>query len=676
MTRNITTLILLASLAVAGTSSAAAEEVNYNGGTLTQEWKSTKILENATYGRFAYGVGNKFYIHNNFAGKIQVYNQNGATEEEYSTGKARIVPAMAHDDAGNWVIRTRTQQNSINTSSPEFRIISADGTQKIDITLPSSIVNVTNGNSFLYLGAIAGNLFSNEGAKLMFTGAQEDGIYVMQIRNGALVESESFKATMNTASLPATMPIKYTTESYVTAWKAADGTTHYLYVTRSDNPIDMQLDGHTLNCTAIDVETQIVDAPVHRGQSNGFWMFAMGGKNYMALPCLPNWLDGFMVVEVNDDGSMTMKGYHKNDYPKLDNDQLYPNENMSSNWLNTEPIDDHSCYIYQYFPWGYTARYKFTDDTDETTLDEIVNDGTVGETYTIADDIVGVYVAAMEPAKVYAKDLGKHRYPSVKESGWIDYVKDLCGLQTNDWDQSNWVLLEFTDAETAQKFAGRKNAEFASTAGKLIKGGTITGTLTDKLNPTMTVTAYTEPDEAREYVENKYVTNNFMNPLLQTSEAGNSYFFVEPKPQEYAYVHWATYDGADSFHFSVPTQGNEANLKGGFKVKWDLYPGDYLIDFEPGKAYNIHAIVRHTKAHEHAPRRAATDVAEGDYEVYPLEGGAGVITGVQRVDASATVQDVTYFNLMGMQSATPFEGVNIILTRYTDGTYTYIKQIK
>lgn len=677
-------MMLITSLALVGWGSAAAEEVNYNGGTLTQQWKSENILATPTQGRFGYGIDNKFIIYNNYNKQIQVYNQDGFTGVAYDTHNTRnFVPCMGRDDAGNWIIRQRTQQQSINNTNAEFRIISADGTQQIDITLPSSIVTNKTGNSFLYMGAISGNLLTEEGAKIMFTGPQEDGIYVMQIRNGELIESESFKATMNTASLPETMPIKYSSESYVNAWKAADGTIHYLYVTRSDNPIDMVLEGQTLNCTAIDTENNIADAPVHRGQSNGFWTFSMGGKNYMALPCLPNFLDGFMVVQINDDGTMTMKGYHKNDFPRTETQ--YPNENsISSNWLNTEPIDDHSCYIYQYFPIGYMARYIFKDETDETTLADIVNDGEVGESYTIADDILGVYIAQMAPTQVYAKDLGKHRNPSVKGEGEIDYVRETAKLQGSDWDQSNWVLLEFANANEAQKFAGRRNSNFDAPAAKVIKGGTLTGTLTNKLNPTMQVTSYTEPTEADEYSVNNYVTCNFMTPNVQTStapaHAGKKYFFIEPKAQEFVKVNWATYDGVDKFHFSLEEADgtvNAANLKGGFKVNWGLYPGNYVEDFAAGNTYNFHAIVRYVAAASQGPRRADGDVVvEGNYVVYPLEGGDNLITAIDGVNVDREVVSVTYVNLMGMQSAEPFVGINLVVTRYSDGTVKTCKLVK
>lgn len=51
-------------------------------------------------------------------------------------------------------------------------------------------------------------------------------------------------------------------------------------------------------------------------------------------------------------------------------------------------------------------------------------------------------------------------------------------------------------------------------------------------------------------------------------------------------------------------------------------------------------------------------------------------TSVAQVSTEKTVQSVRYYNLQGQQSATPFEGVNIKLTRYTDGTTSSQKVLK
>lgn len=51
-------------------------------------------------------------------------------------------------------------------------------------------------------------------------------------------------------------------------------------------------------------------------------------------------------------------------------------------------------------------------------------------------------------------------------------------------------------------------------------------------------------------------------------------------------------------------------------------------------------------------------------------------TSVTEVKTSAPVESVRYVNLMGRESAVPFDGVNIVVARHTDGTITTKKVLK
>ena len=53
-----------------------------------------------------------------------------------------------------------------------------------------------------------------------------------------------------------------------------------------------------------------------------------------------------------------------------------------------------------------------------------------------------------------------------------------------------------------------------------------------------------------------------------------------------------------------------------------------------------------------------------------------VLTAVEDVESSKTVAGVRYVNMTGQQSQQPFEGVNVVVTRYTDGTTSTTKLIK
>lgn len=693
MNRIIKSLALTCLMAMGAQQMAAQElletyELGFNGAELEQLWKSDVVMDKPSRGIQGYGANDQFIIHNNFEGKLLYHDRNGWTGEEVET-KPRSGKGISYDDAGNWIFRPMNQQNELQRELPELVLLSADGTQRSEIYFPESLLpdsHIMTANAYSYMGTAVGDVFSEEGGQFVFTAAKEnttDGLFVLRFRNGQLVENESFRAgfvkVMGGSEID---QMVFTTEVYIHTWHASDGQLHYLYISRHENPIDMVLDeeNHLFKGTIIDVENNMPEG-YRRGQSNGYSMFSMGGRDYMVLPSLPNWEDAFHVIQVNlEDGSFVHKGYHSNKYPKLPGQEQYPYEYISSNWLNGEVVDDTTAYIYQYFPWGYMAKYKFVDPKQDTPLEYIVNEGKVDNTYTIADDIIAVYIAEKEPKRLYAKDLGKHRFPSVKGENEVDYVKDKAHLQTDEWDQSNWVLLDFATEDEARQFLTMSKG--------VIAGGTLTGVLTDKLNPTMTVTDYQLPTQWTGYVENKHVTANYMDPLVQTGNPNNtSYFFVEPKAQEYVMINWARYDGHDSYHFSIPYNQENSNIEtlaGGFKVNWSLYPGNYLEDFIEGNAYNFHAIIRYTADHHGVlgggdqPSGALLrdGVREGDYLVYPLEGGDDAITAVSEVLTDLEPVEVSYVNMMGMRSTQPFDGVNIVLTRYNNGMTVAHKVIK
>lgn len=64
-----------------------------------------------------------------------------------------------------------------------------------------------------------------------------------------------------------------------------------------------------------------------------------------------------------------------------------------------------------------------------------------------------------------------------------------------------------------------------------------------------------------------------------------------------------------------------------------------------------------------------------NYILYPVSVNTNLPTGVTDVYAK-TVAGVKYVNVAGMESNTPFDGVNIMVTTYTDGTHSAVKVIK
>ncbi|MBR1803850.1 MAG: choice-of-anchor D domain-containing protein [Muribaculaceae bacterium] len=93
-----------------------------------------------------------------------------------------------------------------------------------------------------------------------------------------------------------------------------------------------------------------------------------------------------------------------------------------------------------------------------------------------------------------------------------------------------------------------------------------------------------------------------------------------------------------------------------------------------------------TSGSSNAPRRAEGDAAVTDANGYyitettvdftAMGGPDNIITAVTDKSINREVKDVIYYNMTGAASLRPFEGVNVVVTRYTDGTTSTRKVIK
>ena len=116
------------------------------------------------------------------------------------------------------------------------------------------------------------------------------------------------------------------------------------------------------------------------------------------------------------------------------------------------------------------------------------------------------------------------------------------------------------------------------------------------------------------------------------------------------------------------------------------------VKLEEGQTMDVTVIVRvyFTKANADAamqpaggPRRALTlENLSADGKYYVAEkvvtrtlSSNNIITAVNSVKASREVMDVNYVNTMGQVSNRPWQGVNVVVTRYTDGTTKTTKAV-
>lgn len=323
---------------------------------------------------------------------------------------------------------------------------------------------------------------------------------------------------------------------------------------------------------------------------------------------------------------------------------------------------------------GYADFTTIVKAAEVTTLANLAVKGTEGKEYTVNDKMV--------VAKKFQK--GDKNYIVVKDAAPAvrnlsaptddDKFFNINGNKQEEYTQNNWMLVSLP-----VELYNQVNEKSIVTS--------ITGSLTEKFNVAMEATNVLA-GEATDFAPNTYCALNFMG---ESSVKGNnqaytsSYYFATPKANEYANVVWAVYNGTDGAFYLPVHQGsaNAQEFKAAFKVDYSLnsVATPELVD---GDMYSFEALVKEvavpTTDAKSAPRKTAYDstvAPSTKFVVYPLDLDANkVATGVNDVNNAKEVKGVSYFNMMGVESAQPFDGVNIMVTTYTDGTSSAAKVLR
>jgi hypothetical protein len=135
--------------------------------------------------------------------------------------------------------------------------------------------------------------------------------------------------------------------------------------------------------------------------------------------------------------------------------------------------------------------------------------------------------------------------------------------------------------------------------------------------------------------------------------------------------------GIEGYRFGA-TENNKYVTTGSFSIvngtnSFCILPGTYTMTVN----LNANTLVI-SDSPSQAPRRIEVQ-GQNKYVVYPLtisETSNSVITGVTPLNGTRQVAGVEYYNLAGMRSDRPWQGVNIIVTRYTDGTMQTAKAVQ
>lgn len=327
---------------------------------------------------------------------------------------------------------------------------------------------------------------------------------------------------------------------------------------------------------------------------------------------------------------------------------------------------------------GTTGGKSFTilyEGTSTSTLAELAENGEEGKEYTVNDEMV--------VAKKFQK--GDKNYIVVKDAAQAvrnlsaptddDKFFNINGNKQEEYAQNNWMLVSLP-------------VELYNQVNETNTVTSITGSLTEKFNVAMEATKVVFENATTDFAPNTYCPINFMgeSSVKGTNQAyTSSYYFATPKANEYANVVWAVYNGTDGAFYLPVHQGsaNAQEFKAAFKVDYSLN-SVATPELVNGDMYSFEALVKEvavaTTDAKSAPRKTAYDstvAPSTKFVVYPLDLDANkVATSVNDVNSAKEVKGVSYFNMMGVESAQPFDGVNIMVTTYTDGTQSATKVLR
>ena len=430
------------------------------------------------------------------------------------------------------------------------------------------------------------------------------------------------------------------------------------------------------------------------------------------------------VAEVSD---ASLVGYNKYNSPAWKDKQGHV--------IGVTVPTDGEYYNVKFIFQKYGSKYEimpieFTP-WEETSLrlEDLVEVGVENNTYKISNQLHAAAVtwdADRNMFAIFAKDDGMYankRYPATGQDTYLIRYENQNGtfineVEQEDYDQSNWIEIlipstitqvtsKTTDVNAYIQELGNLQSTFEN---KILDAGSVLGTYVDALNPTIEVTALPTVASLSTYEPNIYCTANFLMENLDTDGAqGNdgNYFMMDAKPHEFCKVVWAYYDNSNGNYFVIPArEGNVVNghgFTGSFMANMSLCE-DYQVyyDFNQIRTwfldsndesyngqqtlYGFDAIIRknpNANNSNGAPRRIQPGT--GDFEqtpayiVYPLNAGGNSndnVVSVKEVLGNKAIESVHYYNMMGMEGKTPFEGINIVVTRYTDGSTSTIKVMK
>lgn len=186
------------------------------------------------------------------------------------------------------------------------------------------------------------------------------------------------------------------------------------------------------------------------------------------------------------------------------------------------------------------------------------------------------------------------------------------------------------------------------------------------------------------YLPKYYVVNGANQPLNGNITSANGCLGV---------VNWYAYSGGELYPMAVgmksyevgstkpkATSARRSIVEGGANGAWYKVDSDISFAGICEKAETFDGVVTVEIYLVNGDVTSVNELSNSNYYItkvsHTIVKDPDISTGVEDVDAEKTVAGVTYYNLLGVSSDCPFEGVNVVVTTYTDGTKSSKKILK
>ena len=366
-------------------------------------------------------------------------------------------------------------------------------------------------------------------------------------------------------------------------------------------------------------------------------------------------------------------------YKKLEGESMPANVIFSDNGDDNTKTGDLAFQNGGYYRGGDYIGNVDGNNSKSYRLSALIanSNAVVGQKYAIENDLYVGYVDYATNA-LFVRDVdGEAVNISVPATGEEHYD------EPSNYDQANWMQIVFSDGTLPQGLEG-----------KIILGNTLYGTLDSKVNPQMT-TDY-DPMMLQVKMPPRHLVNEYYIVNFYDESDRGGKFFVDPKPNEYVKVKSVMYDPQDQSFYVHPS--HNVGIGADESVRIPVTVGDYwssvtgetwdqVVDkMTRDNTYGlseVYAIVKVNNSGSGAPAAGGRTVKSTSTPSYTLSltsASSQVVTSVDKIVPKKTgakdVLSVKYYNMMGVAANVPFDGVNIKVTTYTDGSTDTQKLIK